>query len=77
MAKIAVEVTSPIELRSLLIESAKAVVDGRLTVQQANSVSGLSSEVHKSLKMEYVGQMLDSGAYSINDGRLHKVLEAK
>jgi len=35
MAKITVEVTSPSELRSLLIESARAVVDGRITVQQA------------------------------------------
>lgn len=70
MPKVTVEVTSPAELRSLLIESAKAVLDGRLTVQQANAVSGLSAEVHKSIKMEYVGQVLDTGQYSITDGKL-------
>lgn len=70
MAKITVEVTSPAELRSLLIESARAVVDGRLTVQQANAVSGLSAEVHKSLKMEYVGQMIDAGGIRIEGGRI-------
>lgn len=69
--------TTPSELRSLLIESAKAVVDGRLTVQQANAVSGLSSEVHKSMKMEYVGQIIDSGSYSVEGGRLIEVLERK
>ena len=77
MPKVTVEVTSPSELRSLLIASAKAVVDGRLTVQQANAVSSLSSEVHKSLKMEYVGQIIDSGTYDIQDGRLIDVMGSK
>ena len=69
--------TSPVELRSLLIESARAVVDGRITVQQANAVSSLSSEIHKSLKMEYVGQMIDNGQYEIQGGKLIDVLEVK
>lgn len=70
MPKVTVQVTTPAELRSLLIESARAVVDGRVTVPQANAVSGLSAEVHKSMKMEYVGQIIDSGGYSIEGGRL-------
>lgn len=77
MAKVTVEVTTPAELRSLLVESAKAVVDGRITVQQANAVSGLSAEVHKSMKMEYVGQIIDSGGYNIEGGRLVEALGTK
>lgn len=67
----------PIELRSLLIECAKAVVDNRITVQQANAVSALSAEVHKSLKMQYVGQIIHDGSFSIKEGRLLESIGGK
>ena len=62
--------SKPEELRSLLIECAKSVVDNRITVQQANAVAGLSAEIHKSIKMEYVGQVISSGHFKIKDGEL-------
>jgi vacuolar-type H+-ATPase subunit E/Vma4 len=69
------EIRTPEEFRSLLIAAASAVLEGRLTVQQANALAGLSSEVHKSLKMQYVGQMIGAGNVSIQDGRVVRMLE--
>ena len=61
---------TPEELRSVLTAAAYAVVEGRITVQQANALSSLSSEVHKSLKMQYVGQLICDDLPNIENGRI-------
>jgi len=52
--------TPPEQLRELLIDSVKAVLDRKLSPAQANAVAALSAEVHKSIKMEIVGDIVSS-----------------
>jgi len=52
--------TAPEELRELLIESVRAVLDRKLSPAQAHAVAALSAEVHKSIKMEIVGDIVSS-----------------
>ena len=63
--------SKPEHLRAILVESIKAVINGNITVQQANSISSLSAEIHKSIKMEYVGQYLAHETVKIRDGNLY------
>ncbi len=74
-AAVTTQIKTPEEFRTLLIAAAGAVLEGRINVQQANALSGLSAEVHKSLKMQYVGQMIGAGNVSITDGRVVRMLE--
>lgn len=41
------------DLRGALLASIEAVLEGRLSVPQANAVVGLSSELHKSIRQEW------------------------
>jgi hypothetical protein len=56
----------PSELRELLIKSAMAVLDRQLTPAQANAIASLSSEVHKSIKMQMVGEMMSCKSEPLN-----------
>lgn len=58
------------ELRALLVASVKAVIDGKLNVQRANCVASLAAEVHKSIRLEIVGQALSDKAMAIENGKL-------
>lgn len=53
-------ISTPSNVRHLLLQSAMAVVSGRLTSKEANAIACLTSEIHKSLKLEYIGRILDS-----------------
>jgi hypothetical protein len=64
----------PAELRELLINSARAVLDRQLTPAQANSIALLSAEVHKSIKMQLVGEMMSSKSEPINAEYVVKAL---
>ena len=55
--KACARIATPAELRSLLLEAAVSVIEGRLDPARANAVIGLSSEVHKSIKSEYEMRM--------------------
>lgn len=48
-----VKITTPAELRALLLETAVGVLDQRVNVSQANAVIGCSVEVHKSIRQEF------------------------
>ena len=65
-----ISVQTPDDLRSLLIAAARAVIDGKLNVQRANAVAALSSEVHKSIRLELVGQALSDKSMAIENGKL-------
>lgn len=65
-----VNIENPDELRSLLVAAARAVIDGKLNVQRANAVASLSSEVHKSIRLEMVGQALSEKSMAIENGKL-------
>lgn len=65
-----ISVQTPDDLRSLLIAAARAVIDGKLNVQRANAVAALSSEVHKSIRLDLVGQALSDKSMAIENGKL-------
>ena len=65
-----ISVEKPDELRSLLVAAARAVIDGKLNVQRANAVASLSAEVHKSIRLEMVGEALTDKSMAIENGRL-------
>ena len=65
-----ISVQTPDDLRSLLIAASRAVIDGKLNVQRANAVAALSSEVHKSIRLELVGQALSDKSMAIENGKL-------
>jgi hypothetical protein len=68
---------TPNEFRGILIAATQAVIDGRINVQQANAVAGLASEVHKSVRLEIVGQALSDKNIAIEGGQLVKLSDVR
>jgi len=72
-----IKVSTPEELRSLLLETAVAVLEGRVNCQQANSIVGLSTEVHKSVRMEWDMRVFAAENISIESANVvNTLLEA-
>ena len=46
-------------VQHLLLQSALAVVEGKLTAKEANAIAGLTAEIHKSIKLELVGKLMN------------------
>lgn len=67
--------TTPEDLRAILVSSIRMVIDGNMSVPQANAISSLSSEVHKSIKLEYVGQVLAKETITVKNGKIVNFLE--
>ena len=63
-------ITTPAELRSLLLECAVRVMEGRTNVSQANAVASLSAEVHKSVRQEWEMRCYAAENLSLEDGRI-------
>ena len=53
MDKKRIHVTTAAEHRALLLRSMELLMSGQINVPQANALSSLSSEVHKSIKSEW------------------------
>ena len=70
-----ITIKSPDEWRGMLMSAAVAVLDGRVNIAQANSVIGLSTEVHKSLRQEWDMRRYVSESITINHGRLIRLEE--
>lgn len=47
------KINSPAELRSILLQTMTAVLEGKVSVPQANAVVGLSGEAHKSIRQQW------------------------
>ena len=47
------KINSPAELRSILLQTMTALLEGKVSVPQANAVVGLSSEAHKSIRQQW------------------------
>ena len=69
------KITTPQELRATLLASIEKVVQGQMTVQQANAVANLSSELHKSIKQDFELRVYAAQNMSIENGDLKKLLE--
>lgn len=68
---------TPSEVRGLLLATAVGVIEGRVTVAQANSVVGLSCEVHKSLKQEWDMRNEYAEAIQVEHGVVSTLIEDK
>lgn len=53
-------INSPEEFRRKLMDTMSALIEGRVSVSQANAVSALSAEVHKSINSQW-----DMACYAI------------
>lgn len=49
---------TPPQLRHMLMQAAAAVATGNLTPKQATAIAKLTEEIHKSIKLEYVEQLM-------------------
>lgn len=69
------KITSPSEHRALLLASIEAVCEGRMNVAQANAVTGLSGEVHKSIRQEWDMRVYASENLTLEHAKVVKMLE--
>lgn len=69
-------IDSPAALRGLLVEAMVGVLEGRVSVPQANAVAGLGVEVHKSIRQEWDMREYVLKNLSLREGRvLLKVID--
>lgn len=47
------KIDSPAELRSILLQYMTLLVEGKVSVSQANAAANISSEFHKSLREDF------------------------
>jgi hypothetical protein len=64
------KITTASELRAALLLAIEAVYAGRMSVQQANAIAGLSSEVHKSIRQEWDMRVYASNKFALEHGEL-------
>lgn len=69
-----VKITTPAQLRALLLETAVAVLEQRVNVSQANAIVGLSSETHKSIRQEFEMRCYAAGNIELEAGKVIQVL---
>lgn len=67
-------ITTPAELRALLLECAVRVMEGTTNVSQANAVASLSAEVHKSVRQEWEMRCYAAENLGIEEGRIVRTL---
>ena len=69
-------ISSATEHRRLLLDSMVALVEGRMNVQQANALAGLSGEVHKSIRQEWDMLCYAADNFELGSGNQLKLLRA-
>lgn len=47
------KINSPAELRTILLQCMEMLIEGKMSVNQANAVASLSSEAHKSIRQQW------------------------
>lgn len=62
------------DLRGILLTSIQGVLEGKTTVGQANSIVGLSGEVHKSLRQEWDMRVFANEHLSLDKGEVIKLI---
>lgn len=72
------KITNPSELRSVLLQTMEGVIEGKVGTSQANTVVGISQEIHKSLKQEWEMRCYAAENLVIQNGRIvHVMLDDK
>lgn len=62
------------DLRGALLATIQAVLEGRVTVAQANSVTGLSGELHKSIRQEWDMRVYANEHLNLEAGNVVKLI---
>lgn len=62
------------DLRGALLASIEGVLEGRLSVPMANSVVGLSGELHKSIRQEWDMRVYANENLNLEAGRVIKLI---
>jgi len=62
------------DLRGMLLASIEAVLEGRINVAQANTVVGLSGELHKSIRQEWDMRVYANENLSLHAGKVIQLL---
>lgn len=70
-------IQEPAQVRGLLFKTAINVVEGKVTVAQANAVIGLSCEAHKSLRQEWDMRTEYAAPIEIINGVVSALVECK
>jgi hypothetical protein len=68
-----VQITSPAELRAVVFETMIGVLEGRVSVPQANSVAALSAEAHKSIRQQWDMQCYTDENIFIENGSVKAI----
>jgi hypothetical protein len=66
-------INSPETLRTALLASIEAVIEGRMNVPQANSVAALAAEVHSSVRQEFDMRCFAAQSLTIEQQKLIKI----
>lgn len=71
------KIVTAADLRGVLLAAIEGVLAGRVNVPQANSVVGLSGEIHKSLRQEWDMCVFANDKLSLDKGRIIKIIEGE
>lgn len=47
------KINSPAELRAILLQCMEHLIEGKMSVNQANAIASLSAEAHKSIRQQW------------------------
>jgi len=65
---------TPEDLRGALLATIEAVLEGRVNVSQANSIVGLSGELHKSIRQEWDMRVYANENLNLARGKVVEIL---
>lgn len=71
------KITTPAELRAVLMLSIEGVLEQRVSVPQGNCVWNLAQQVHRSQELEFDMRCYVAEHFKLNGGDLIKLLENK
>ena len=71
------KINKPEDLRRILLSSIESVLEGKMTVSQANAVVGLSGELHKSIKQEWEMRCYAADNMTLENGEIVKMIKAE
>jgi len=68
------KLTTAVDLRGALLAAIEGVLEGRVNVAQANAVTGLSGELHKSIRQEWDMRVYANENLSLEAGKVIRLL---
>lgn len=69
------KIVNAADLRGCLLAAMEGVLEGRITVSQANAVAQLSGEVHKSIRQEWDMRVYANENLTLDAGQVIRLLE--